>query len=77
MFRAGDAAALASRVVDLLTNPTLYAALSRECAKAWENILVPVLATDLRYRWVRNSPEDRAWLSANSYASGIYAHRFH
>ena len=72
VFDAGDAAALAGKVQELMASPHLYQTLSRNGEDAWERIQCPVKWGDLIARWLSDSPEDRAWLSAHALGSGKY-----
>jgi glycosyltransferase involved in cell wall biosynthesis len=59
---------LAGGVVRLMTDPELYCRMSRETAEIWEGLQCPVRYQDLILRWLHDTPEDRAWLSARSLA---------
>lgn len=72
LFRAGDHASLAAALREVLTSPALYHHLSSNAEEAWERLQCPVKWADLVACWVRDRPQDRAWLRARSLASGIY-----
>lgn len=70
IFPAGDAAALARVIRQVLEDRTLYARLSQGSRKAWDHMQVPVKWGDLIDRWVRGSCDDLAWLSASAIVNG-------
>lgn len=69
VFPAGSASALARTVRVLLGDLDLYRRLSRDGARAWQSMQVPVRWGDLLDRWVGGSGDDRAWLAAHSMAA--------
>lgn len=58
--------ALAARLRELFGNVALYERLSRNSEVAFMRIAHPVLWGEFVERWLRDTPEDRAWLDANS-----------
>ena len=54
--------ALASALRGLLSDSDLYAALSTNAEAAFARIEHPVLWVELVERWLRDAPDDRAWL---------------
>ena len=72
IFRGGDADSLAGRIRELMSNPALYAALSRNCTAAWERLQIPVTWGDLLEKWLDGSAEANAWLAAHSLAGRQY-----
>jgi glycosyltransferase involved in cell wall biosynthesis len=70
IFRAGDGVALADRIADVLGDPALYARLSQGSQIAWHRMQLPVKWGDMIGRWVRGTPDDRAWLAAHTLAGG-------
>lgn len=73
LYRAGDPVALAGALREVLTDPHFYRRMSRNAPQAWERLQCPAKWAELVERWVRNDPEDREWLSANTLASGEYS----
>jgi glycosyltransferase involved in cell wall biosynthesis len=73
IFPAEDHVALAERLERLASDPNLYAKLSEASAHSWERLQLPVKWGELLQRWLRNSPDDRDWLSGHSLASGLYS----
>ncbi|WP_421655043.1 glycosyltransferase [Leptothermofonsia sp. ETS-13] len=72
IFRAGNASALAERIVTLLSNPDLYQRLSANSKATWEQLQVPVKFADLLNRWIFDSPTNRQWLYNHRFASERY-----
>lgn len=69
VFRGGSAPALARAIVTLFDDPQLYRRLSRDGARAWQSMQVPVTWGTLIDRWVGGSDDDRHWLGAHSLAA--------
>ena len=65
VFPAGQPHAMADSIQALLSNPSLYAAISEATLAAWERMQNPVKWGDILRRWVHDAPEDRQWLAAN------------
>lgn len=59
-------AALAARLRTLFDDAALYARLSRASEAAFARITHPVLWGEFVERWLRDTPEDRAWLDART-----------
>jgi glycosyltransferase involved in cell wall biosynthesis len=72
IFPAQDASALADRLIQLTSDPTIYNTLSANSTKAWDNLQVPVKLADLLNRWVFDSPANQEWLYRYRLASGQY-----
>jgi len=68
IFPGGNVLALAARIADVLRDPALYARLSEGSAAAWHRMQIPVKWGVMIDRWVRDTPEDRAWLACHSLA---------
>lgn len=60
---------LAAGIKDVLDRTDLYNALSANAEAAFARIEHPVLWADVVERWLRDEPEDRAWLSGNTLPS--------
>lgn len=73
VFRAGDAAALASSIERLLTSPRLYDALSLNALQTWQSLQVPVKWAELVEAWFDDTGDSRQWLQRHSWASMNYA----
>jgi glycosyltransferase involved in cell wall biosynthesis len=58
--------ALAARLRALFDDEALYARLSRNSDAAFARIAHPVLWGEFVERWLRDTPEDRAWLDAQA-----------
>jgi glycosyltransferase involved in cell wall biosynthesis len=58
--------ALAARLRALFDDEALYARLSRNSDAAFARITHPVLWGEFVERWLRDTPEDRAWLDAQA-----------
>jgi len=58
--------ALAARLCELFDDDELYARLSRNSDTAFARITHPVLWGEFIERWLRDTPEDRAWLDAQA-----------
>lgn len=58
--------ALAARLRELFDNQDLYARLSRTSDLAFARISHPVLWGEFVERWLRDTPQDRAWLDAQA-----------
>lgn len=69
IFRASDGVALAQRIADVLSDPTLYARLSQGSAIAWHRMQLPVKWGEMIARWTRDTPDDRDWLVARTLAA--------
>jgi len=69
IFRAGDGEALAERIAAVLEDSALYARLSQGSAGAWHRMQLPVKWGEMIRRWVRGTPDDRAWLAAHTLAA--------
>lgn len=69
VFQAGSAQGLAEAARALLGDPDLYRRLSRDGARAWQSMQVPVRWGELLDRWIGGSGGDRAWLTAHSLAA--------
>lgn len=54
MFRGSDAGELAGKIDALLSNPTLYGAISGNAPQAWESIQIPLKWSDLIETWLTN-----------------------
>lgn len=65
VFPAGNAAALADRVIELAARPDLYARLSANSAAAWDRLQLPVTFQGLVQHWMDG---DRDWIAAHSLA---------
>jgi glycosyltransferase involved in cell wall biosynthesis len=59
-------AALAGRLRELFAEPDLYTHLSRNSEAVFKRIQHPVMWGEFIERWIRDRPEDRAWLEAQS-----------
>jgi glycosyltransferase involved in cell wall biosynthesis len=59
-------AALAARLRALFDDGELYARLSRDSGTAFDRITHPVLWGEFVERWLRDTPDDRAWLDAQA-----------
>ena len=57
---------LADMVVRLLSNPSLYADMSRASSDVWNRIQCPVKYGDLIERWLVGGADTDNWLSQNS-----------
>lgn len=68
IFPAGKARVLASKIEELVSDPVLYATLSRESEATWQGLQVPVKWGDLLHHWVRGKAEDVEWLKGQSLA---------
>jgi glycosyltransferase involved in cell wall biosynthesis len=66
--------ALAARLRALFDDPALYARLSRNSDAAFARIAHPVLWGEFVERWLRDTPEDRAWLDAQALPHWRAAH---
>ncbi|MEM7237798.1 MAG: glycosyltransferase [Pseudomonadota bacterium] len=66
MAPAGAPAAMAARILDLLDDPALYAALSDRSEDVFYRIQHPLAWAEVIGRWLRNSEEDRAWMAENA-----------
>jgi glycosyltransferase involved in cell wall biosynthesis len=75
VFRASDAASLAASAARLAADAGLYAKLSTASLAAWERLQIPVRWGDMLERWLRDTEEDRRWLTQYSLASGRYEER--
>ena len=72
IFKAGDADALAHRILALATDPALYARLSRNGEAAAARFFCPLKYDELISRWLSNTAEDRRVLSEFAIVSGRY-----
>ena len=52
MFRGGNANELAAKIDELLSNPTLYSAISANAPEAWEKIQIPLKWADVIENWL-------------------------
>lgn len=68
IFTAAKPRALADAIARLMTDPVLYARVSNGSARAWHRMQNPVKWGDMIDRWMRDTPEDRAWLAAHTLA---------
>ncbi|MGW8281584.1 glycosyltransferase (plasmid) [Sphingomonas aurantiaca] len=68
IFSAARPRALANAIARLMTDPTLYVRLSNGSARAWHRMQNAVKWDDMINRWMRNTPEDRAWLAEHTLA---------
>lgn len=68
IFTAAKPHALAEAIARLMTDPLLYARVSNGSARAWHRMQNPVKWGDMIDRWMRDTPEDRAWLAAHTLA---------
>lgn len=57
---------LAHEILALLDNPALYRALSEHSAETYRRIRHPLTWGELMERWLRNAPEDKAWMAENA-----------
>lgn len=58
--------ALAAALRALFSDDQAYAQLSQNSAAAFERIQHPVMWADFVERWLRNEPEDQAWMAGNA-----------
>jgi glycosyltransferase involved in cell wall biosynthesis len=72
IFPSGNGAALAKKMKELLTNPTLYQQLSENSARAWQQMQIPVKWAELIFRWLENTPESIGWLRDHRLESSKY-----
>lgn len=63
---AGRPRALAGAIETLMTEPALYARISRGAPDAWQRMQNPVKWGQMIERWIRDTPTDRAWLRAHA-----------
>ncbi len=56
IFRAGDAADLAGKIVQLAEDSGLYARLSHNSAEAWERLQIPVVWGEMLDAWIAGGP---------------------
>lgn len=73
VFRAGEAAALASSIRRLAADSDLYERLSLAAESTADAYLCPLALHELLERWVSGTAEDHAQLATFSLASGRYA----
>ncbi len=73
VFSGGDPIALADSIRRLLSDPTLYEQISANCEATWKSLNLPVKFGELVDRWIRDSTEDRKWLSDHRLTSGLYS----
>ena len=69
---AGDAAALAGRIREALTNAGLYKTLSENSLGAWRGMQIPVHWSELVTRWLEDTPASREWMRSHALGSGRY-----
>jgi glycosyltransferase involved in cell wall biosynthesis len=74
VHKAGDAAAMAARIGQLLGDPALYAALSAAAPAAWEALQIEAKWGAVIAHWLR---EDTDWLAAHSLPRCVSAGRQH
>ena len=72
IFKAGDADALAHRILALAADPALYARLSRNGEAAAAQFFCPLKYDELISRWLSNTADDRRILSEFAIVSGRY-----
>ncbi|MFZ3482957.1 glycosyltransferase family 4 protein [Sphingomonas sp. 3-13AW] len=68
IFPAGKPRALAEAVQRLVSDPALYARVSKGSAAAWHRMQNPVKWGEMIDRWMRDSREDRAWFARHAVA---------
>ncbi len=73
IFRAGRPQALADAIVRLLGDPVLYARVSTGSAGAWARMQNPVKWGEMIERWLRDTPDDRAWLASHVVGASVEA----
>lgn len=66
VFEAGNAAALARCVQELLADPSEYERLSSASAATWDGIQIGLKWSELITRWLGDSPSDQAFLRSHS-----------
>ncbi len=69
VYRAGDPLDLADAIDTLFGNAALYARISAGAHTAWERMQVPLKWGEMIDRWVRDTPQDRQWLAAQTLAT--------
>jgi len=75
IFPAGDSAALANVIADLLDDQELYASLSARSELAWNRIQLQVQMGDLLEAWVADDPARTKWIQDHRLMSGCYDER--
>ncbi|NJL62573.1 MAG: glycosyltransferase [Methylacidiphilales bacterium] len=72
IFPAQNHHLLADCVIQLLSQPHLYAKISAASAISWQRLQIPVKWADLIKRWLYYSSENDKWLHNHSLTSGHY-----
>ncbi|MEO0984954.1 MAG: glycosyltransferase [Cyanobacteria bacterium J06639_14] len=63
---------LADCIKTLISDPNLYAEISRNTLITWQNLQIPVLWGDLIAHWIKGSMESQEWLVQHCVSSGLY-----
>lgn len=69
IFRAGSPLALADAIDELFGDAALYARVSAGAHVAWEHMQVSLKWGEMIDRWVRDTPDDRHWLTEQTLAA--------
>jgi glycosyltransferase involved in cell wall biosynthesis len=72
VFQAGNSAAIANCVEEILKSPQLYYSLSQASKETWQQLQIPVQWADLMHYWLKQSVESHSWLLEKTLASGLY-----
>lgn len=72
VFPAGNSAALAHTITELMLDPALYSKLSQATESAWQQLQLAVHWAELIQRWLSQSADDRQWIYRYRLASGQY-----
>ncbi len=69
IFPQKNAVEMAACIEQVLTTPELYESISAASHATWKRLHLPVKWADLVTRWVRDSEDDRQWLSERCLAN--------
>ena len=75
IFEAGNDASLSDRIVELISDPGLYARLSRNAARTWQALQLPAKWVDVIATWARDGDADRPWLRDHAMSAPLSRER--